>query len=224
MQKVGLDRVGRGSGVLFVLLFLADVVITPGEPAPDGAAGSIARYYTDHGPAVEQVSLLHAAGGVFFLLFLGALVSRTGWRRLPMVARTAACAGVVAGALGLVSYATAGAAAYLAGHGADAETVRAAAELRYVCSSYADVGLALLLGAAALVPEMRLWLRWVGAGTAVLLLAGVAGTYSTGGLLDLAGFAGSLLFAVWVLLTCLVGRRPAEEPQRSPDSVRVVIG
>lgn len=224
MQQVGLDRVGRVGGALFVLLFLADIFITPGEPDPDGGAGSIARYYVEHGRAVEQVSLLHAAGGVCFLLFLGALVTRSPWRRLPMVARTAGFAGVAAGALGLVSYATAGAAAYLAAHGADAQTVRAVAEIRYVCSSYAGVGLALLLGAAALVPEAPRWLRWAGAATAVLLLAGVAGTYAIGGLLDLAGFAGSLLFALWVLVTCLVGRRAAEQREGSPDAIPAAIG
>ena len=53
-------------------------------------------------------------------------------------------AGAPAAAAGLVSYAAARAAAYLARDGADAQTVRAVAELRYACSSYGDVGLAIL--------------------------------------------------------------------------------
>ena len=39
-----LQLFGRISGVLFVLLFLADVALTPGEPDPDSGLASVASY------------------------------------------------------------------------------------------------------------------------------------------------------------------------------------
>lgn len=191
-----LQVAGRIGGVAFVACFLGDVLILPGEPSPDGSAGALASYFGAHAGAVETVSLLHVLGGAMFLLFLAALLETAPWQRSPGLRRLALSAGLAAGGLGLASYMAGGAAAFLASRPADHSLVGIAAELEYVASSYADVPLALFLVACAVA--WRGWRRVLAALAAMLLLLGVTATYDPSNVLGLAGFAGSLLFAVCV--------------------------
>jgi hypothetical protein len=202
-----LDRLGRLAGVAFVVLFLADIVITPGEPDPSAGASTVAGYYRDHVSAVQTVSLAHAIGGVFFLVFLGAVVSRARSFAGHTVAGLIGYAGVVAAATALLSYTAAGAAAALAEAGAGADPVATLAELRYTASSFADVGLVVMLAAYGVACAGSRAGRLLSIGTAVLLLAGVLGTFADDGPLGLAGFAGSILFGVWVVVVSLTGAR-----------------
>lgn len=192
-----LQKVGRIGGVGFVVCFLGDVLILPGEPSPDKSAGALASYFRAHAAAVETVSLLHLLGGAMFLVFLAGLLGTSPWTRTPGLRRLALAAAVAAGGSGLVSYMAGGAAAFVAGRPAGHSLVAVAAELEYVASSYADVPLALFLIACAVV--WRGWRRMLAAVAAVLLLLGVTVTYDPSNVLGLAGFAGSLLFAVSVL-------------------------
>lgn len=204
MSRARLHLLGRFSGIVFVLLFLADIVLTPGEPDPDSGPGAVASYYAHHGDAVTQVALLHTVGGLFFLLFLGFLLDAAP-RSMTLPARVTGYAGVLAGALGLVSYAAAGAAADLASRGAGAQAVAAVAELRYVTSSFAGLGLAVMLAASTALTD-RTTVRALAGVASMLLLAGVLGTFGDG-ILGLAGFIGTLLFAGWVVaVACLAHR------------------
>lgn len=205
-----LDRAGRIAGVVFVLLFLADVAVTPGEPDEGSSAAKIAGYYLHHRTGVLAVSLLHALAGLAFLVFVAALVQRlSGNDEARPVARLVGYAAVATAPVALVSYVCAGAAAYLAGHGAADGVVQALAELRFVSSGLADVPLAVFVAAGSLAAvaagTQGRRLGWLGVVASVALVLGVVGIYNPASVLGFFGFLGSILFAVWVLVASLGG-------------------
>lgn len=208
-EERGLGIAGRICGAVFVACFLGDIFILPGEPDPGSSTAAMAHYFDVHSGAVQTVSLLHTLGGAAFLVFLAGLVGTSSWRRAPGLRRLALLAALAAGGLGLMSYVAGGTGAYLATRSGDHLLTGVAAQLEYVASSYADLPLALFLFACAAV--WHGWRRALAAVAGVLLVLGVVVTYQPSSILGLAGFAGSVLFAVCILVVSIAP--PAEEEE-----------
>lgn len=196
------------SGIVYVALFLSDIFLTPGEPDEGTSPTTVASYYTRHRSHILTTSLLHDLSGIFFLIFVACLLTllwQTGHRTLTVLAGIGA---VAAGSVAYGSYVAAGAAAFLAGHSASAGEVAALAELRYLASNVAVLPLSLFIGAASLVALGRTvlpgWLGWLGVVAAAANIVSIFGLYDGTSIFGLVGFLGAILFAVWMLATCIV--------------------
>lgn len=192
------------SGIVYLALFLADIVLTPGEPDPGTPARQVATFYTNYHTGILTTSLLHDLSGVFFLIFLaGLLVVLPGGRAVGPLPILAGLSAAVAGSVAYASYVSAGAAAYLAEHGGSVEIVAALALLRYLASAVAVLPLAVFLAAASLLVLQRRavprWVGWLGLVAAAANAVSIFGLYDPSSPLGLVGFLGAILFAVWML-------------------------
>jgi hypothetical protein len=70
------ERAGAAAGIAFVAFLLAAFLLVPeGPPALDDPIADIRSFYVDHSSAFQASTYLTGVAGLFFLVFLGALVT-----------------------------------------------------------------------------------------------------------------------------------------------------
>lgn len=206
------DLVAAIAGLLFTALILGSF-FTPETPSATDSAEEIARAMTAD-RAGHQVSLfLGFLADVAFFVFLAGV-----WSRLR---RHEGSGGMAAALFGLAGAAFA--ATILVSGGLYLAMLTAADELSdpaalpamavlndWVGSGTVPAGVAMFLGAAFAGLSTRalpVWLGWLAAAVAFLLIVSMAGVFRSGtdeGVIELAGFGGFLLFLVWTPATSIV--------------------
>jgi hypothetical protein len=226
------DRIAAIAGLVFIVLIVASF-FTPETPASDTPAEEMAATIVADQAGHELSIFLAFLGDIAFLVFLAGVWSRLRrWEGVGgMLAGLFALAGVVFYATILVSEGL-----YLAlvkgASGSDPAVLPTIAVLDdWVGATTVPAGVATFLGAAGAILTTRAlpaWLGWLAAVTALALLLSIGGVFQDDveGFLDIAGFAGFLLFLVWVLATSIVlllraGGEPDGEPGHMRDAGRL---
>ncbi|WP_066286666.1 DUF4386 family protein [Arthrobacter sp. B6] len=211
------------AGLVFTALVVASF-FTPDTPSTDSPAEDIAAQLAGDRTAHQVSLLLGLFADIAFLVFLAGLWSRLRRWEGPagMFSALVLTAGAAVAALMLVSGGLYMALLqYASGGQPDPVALRALTVLNdWVGGAIVPASIAMFLGAAVAILTTRAlprWLGWLAAATAVLLLISLVGVFQTdteGSVVDIAGFAGFLLFVIWVLATSVVlllrpGRQPA---------------
>lgn len=207
------DRWAAVAGLLFTALIVASF-FTPQTPRSDSPAEAIAAQLAADRPAHQLSMLLGFLASVAFLIFLTGLWSRLRRWEGPagMFAALVLTAGAAFVALTLVAGGLYMALLqYASGPQPDPAVLSALTVLNeWVGGAVVPAGVAMFLGAALAILTTRalpLWLGWLAAATAVLLLVSLAGVFEAdpdGGVAGTAGFIGFLLFLVWILAASVV--------------------
>lgn len=216
MKSLGWGRWGPASGLGFVALVVAYVVVTPSAPHFDASTQRIAAYYLHHrGALVGSGVVTIFAAAVAFLVFAGYLRTRMrpGDTHDDGLAALVLGAGVALSAVTVVSVMPNQVLAFGAARSGDPGVVRALYDLNHLFGGARELTLGLFVIAAA-VAGLRAglgsrWLSWTG--LAVVVLNWVAGVqrfygtrYSSGwatvALLALLGFTAWILALSVVLL------------------------
>jgi hypothetical protein len=91
MREDRYAKYGASTGIVFVvLLVIGFLIVTPTPPDLDAPVGDWTTYYTDHQDAINTAMVIITVSMIFFLWFLGTLVSAlrvaVGSPRLPTIA------------------------------------------------------------------------------------------------------------------------------------------
>ena len=224
------DLVAAAAGLVFIALIVASFV-TPDTPAADGSADQIAAQL-DADRAGHQASLLLGfLGDIAFLVFLAGFWSRL--RRFEGAAGMFSGLFAIAGAVFVATIAIS-AGLYLAlVQGAETSGDPAVLPTLSVLNDWVGActvpaGVAMFIGATGAVLTTRAlpaWLGWLGAVTGLFLLVSLAGVLDSdleGGVVEIFGFGGFLLFLVWTLAASLAllftTRRTPEPTPREPGA------
>lgn len=206
-------RLGAASGLVFLVLFIAAIVVS--SFPPDSDAG-ILRYYSD--PSVQARSLQHfffvAFGCFFLLLFVStmrtALVSSEPGT--DAVAQLAFIGGVLTAALFLVTGAVEGgivaASIKIVGFRLDPNTARAIGGVAYLLFMTASMTAAVWVGPASVIAIRKrifpIWVCWLGMAAAIAQL------------LAWFLFGTSPLLGLWIAITSVLMIRRG--PQGATES------
>ena len=210
MISGGRARLIAVSGVLFSVLFVVGLALTPAH-APDSAStgATIAHYVGAHRGELLLSDFLIVLSGVPFFVYMAALYRLTrqvedddGW-----VALTGLIGGVVGSAVFVVSWSLLAAVAYRPAQ--DPAILRALTDASWITTNLAGVSFAVFIGAISFAVlrtrVLPVWSGWVGVPVALVTLIGApvlsagSGAFSPQGLLD---HVDGLVFAPWVLVIC----------------------
>jgi hypothetical protein len=207
------DLIAAIAGLLFVVLVLGSF-FTPGTPASDTPIEDIAAQLQVDLPGHQLSLFLGFLGDVAFLVFVAGVWSRLRRWEGPagMFSGLFVLAAVAATAVLMVSE---GLYLALAQYGAAADPDLGALQSLTILNEWVGAAVvpafaATFIGAATAILTTRAlpqWLGWLAALIALLLLVSLGGVFQTdprGGVIEIAGFGGFLLFLVWVLATSIV--------------------
>ena len=198
-----MDHLGFMGGIAFVILFFTAGSMVPDPPVD--TYQTMADFYKNNEAAFLKSIYIQELAFMCFILFVSSFFNLTFKASkkgvgLPVVVLSA---GLLTALMMMLSQATQGATALMAGRDADPELIRAMDEIAHIIAHFlsAPLGVFLLASSAAIV-RYKITPRWfsllsISAGI-TLLAAG--GTYSSKELLHSLGVLSILLFVLWTLL------------------------
>jgi hypothetical protein len=209
MEESKWERYGALGGVLFVVLVIVSIFATGGSVKPSDSATKVLKYFSDHKDGIKVSAFLSIVASVPIIWWAGSL-----WARLHRVGdehnRLAVIAvlGLLIGGVGNLTQnaVSAGVALDLQGVGATS------AKFFYVLSGAFGagglVGIAVLVFAVS-VATFRLgafprWVGWLGIVDGIVMLVAAYSIATTSDSINTMGFAGFILWAVWIIATSVV--------------------
>lgn len=223
MDRVNWDRWAPASGILAVACWVATFFLPAKKPPDAGDPGAkFTAFLTDHRTALLVGAYIGLLGVVFFIWFLGSLVTTMRDRGEPRVAAIAFGAGLLGGGLALFAFTMQTALAWGLGTEVDGAIVKTLV----LGPNFAIMFPIAALSAAAAIAALRseIFPQWYGAAgliaTAWFLIGGAAlardGFFSPqGGFV----FIGLIAFFAWLLLTSILLLR--QMPEEAPTTAAI---
>ncbi len=221
MSDTSTDRVIRFTGIAFVVLFVAIIVVSPDVGNPGDSAQRLTALLQAHTVASQVFLWIEGLQAVLLLVFIAGVTRRLRLAGEGTLAAVAFGGAVFVAALVTVQHACVAALEYLvqAGH-PDAAALTTLNPLSYGVETVSRFGMAVMVGAVATAVlrshVAASWIGWLGLAQATLSLV-AAGSTSTTGPMAVNGPVAvpSLLFLlVWVLATS-ISSRPAQVSRRT---------
>ena len=214
------QRIGAWAGIGFVVTGVASAIVAGMPPAFDDSVAKIRTYFADHHTALNLSNLLLAMAVLSVFCFLGALRLRIARAEGEggYLAQVFFGAALVTIAMALVGMFLTVAMTQRVAALQDDAVVRAAFEMTFLVAFGGTAFTTAVFLAAASTVILRTgmlasWIGWLGMlGVAVNLLGGGAIIIQDTSGLAVLGLIGFLIFALWVLVVCvvmLIGRSPA---------------
>jgi hypothetical protein len=209
-------RWGAWAGIVYVLAWLAGLLLAPSAPDPFGSAGTINAYFSAHrAAAMVQSVFVHGLAGVALLGLTVALWCYLAAGDTTVPRKLMLVAGVLAAAVSFLQVAfMIGIYLHVGQHGG-ADGTRALFNAINNADTVKLILLAVLVGAASWAASrngaLARWLIWTGAITAVFLVVGGLAFLVNSGALNLALDVSLPLLLLWAAAVSIsmIWRRPA---------------
>ncbi len=220
------NRVLAGSGVVFVILWVAGAVVQAAAlPDYRASAAEVVRSFQQSHDALHVAAFLKGLGLLGFLVFVGALCARLGQRapELGWLSTFAMGAGVGSGALLLIPEAVLRAGFHgVAVHGSDpsanADAARALFDVFLHFHAATAFVLAPFLATLAILGLAGHGLpRWLSYASAVLSLA-----FALGGAAALFWYGAFLGLLLWIVAVCVVAIAGEKLSAKAPETLTLL--